>query len=354
MSGEDQDTSAVDQAPVEENTSTEQAPQQTTANEQAAVEEVEQPQNEQPQTTSEPTSDVSNETASAADESATSGSEQDSQSATSDQEQLSESSVVNNPPQEEQPQEPEVESTAEPQVPAEEPVADPVVEPAPESTPEPEAAPVVTQPAEQALVYEDNNTAKYLHEEGGFEVKTAEGTVIVKPSELPAPTTSIMEQQKVILDEINSELDRLLEGVSAAKRVPFEQIKQYMIEMAPKKQVNHDVGKRHQKALIGALTTILNQADDEGTFTQQFTALLKVFHLGQKHALNELHVFRFLEHVELRHQDIEAFTRLVNMLLVTSDVKSRPQTIKQLDFEKTLRFGLSDQARRRILDFYGV
>lgn len=346
MSGEDQDTSAVDQAPVEENTSTEQAPQQTTANEQAAVEEVEQPQNEQPQTASEPTSDVGNETASAADESATSGSEQDSQSATSDQEQLSESSVVNNPPEEEQPQEPEAESAAEPQVPAE--------EPAPESTPEPEAAPVVTQPAEQAPVYEDNNTAKYLHEEGGFEVKTAEGAVIVKPSELPAPTTSIMEQQKVILDEINSELDRLLEGVSPTKRVPFEQIKQYMIEMAPKKQVNHDVGKRHQKALIGALTTILNQADDEGTFTQQFTALLKVFHLGQKHALNELHVFRFLEHVELRHQDIEAFTRLVNMLLVTSDVKSRPQTIKQLDFEKTLRFGLSDQARRRILDFYGV
>lgn len=346
MSSEDQDTSAVDQAPVEENTSTEQAPQQTTANEQAAVEEVEQPQNEQPQTASEPTSDVGNETASAADESATSGSEQDSQSATSDQEQLSESSVVNNPPEEKQPQEPEAESAAEPQVPAE--------EPAPESTPEPEAAPIVTQPAEQAPVYEDNNTAKYLHEEGGFEVKTAEGTVIVKPSELPAPTTSIMEQQKVILDEINSELDRLLEGVSPTKRVPFEQIKQYMIEMAPKKQVNHDVGKRHQKALIGALTTILNQADDEGTFTQQFTALLKVFHLGQKHALNELHVFRFLEHVELRHQDIEAFTRLVNMLLVTSDVKSRPQTIKQLDFEKTLRFGLSDQARRRILDFYGV
>ncbi len=346
MSGEDQSASAVDQTPVEENTSTEQAPQQTTANEQAAVEEVEQPQNEQPQTASEPTSDVGNETASAADESATSGSEQDSQSATSDQEQLSESSVVNNPPEEEQPQEPEAESAAEPQVPAE--------EPAPESTPEPEAAPVVTQPAEQAPVYEDNNTTKYLHEEGGFEVKTAEGTVIVKPSELPAPTTSIMEQQKVILDEINSELDRLLEGVSATKRVPFEQIKQYMIEMAPKKQVNHDVGKRHQKALIGALTTILNQADDEGTFTQQFTALLKVFHLGQKHALNELHVFRFLEHVELRHQDIEAFTRLVNMLLVTSDVKSRPQTIKQLDFEKTLRFGLSDQARRRILDFYGV
>lgn len=351
MSGEDQDTSAVDQAPVEENTSTEQAPQQTTANEQAAVEEVEQPQNEQPQTASEPTSDVGNETASAADESATSGSEQDSQSAASNQEQLPESSVVNNPPEEEQQtQQPET----QPEV-TEESVTQPAVEePVVEAVSEPEVAPAVIAPAEQTPVYQDTSTTKYLHDEGGFEVKTAEGTVIVKPSELPAPTASIMEQQKVILDEIDSELNRLLEGVSPTKRVPFEQIKQYMVEMAPKKQINHEVGKRHQKALIGALTTILNQVDDEGTFTQQFTALLKVFHLGQKHALSELYVFRFLEHVELRNQDIEAFTRLANMLLVTSDVKSRPQTIKQLDFEKTLRFGLSDQARRRILDFYGV
>lgn len=200
----------------------------------------------------------------------------------------------------------------------------------------------------------NSNTTKYLEEEGGFEVQTEEGSVIVKPSELPSQELSIVEKQKVIIDEINSEMDRLLEGVSAIKRIPFEQIKQYLLEMAPKKPVSVEHGKIQQRVLIGALRNILNQVDDEGTFTQQFTALLKIFHLGQQHALNELYVFRFLENVEMRNEEIEAFTRIVNMLLITADIKSRKQSLKQLDFEKTLRFGLSDQARRRITEFYGV
>lgn len=340
MSGEDQtqDTQNVEQLDSNQALVSQQPDEQVTDNQET--------QNETSETPTEPDAEVSGESVSAPDESVASDEQQAEQPDADGEKELSAPAVVTEetPPASTEPE--QAESVAETEIALSE---ESVVEPAAEVVETVEQVTAVQTPSDLTT-----STTRYLEEEGGFEVQTADGVVIIKPSELPTQTPSIVEQQKVILTELNNEIERLLEDVPAIKRVPFEQIKQYMEDMAPKKPVSIELGKKHQRVLIGAIRQILNQVDDEGTFTQQFAALLKIFHIGQQHALGELYVFRFLEHVEMQNNDIEAFTRIVNMLLVTADAKSRQQAVKQLDFEKSLRFGLSDQARRRILDFYGV
>lgn len=193
-----------------------------------------------------------------------------------------------------------------------------------------------------------------MEDGSGFSVVTDDDNFEIKPIVLPTEGISISEINKMNNDEISSELDRILKKVSDIHKLPFEQIKQYLTAMAPSQMVDIDVGKRQQISLFHAIKQIFNNPDVEDQFQIHMTALLRVFELAKDGALSDSHVFRFTEYVEMKKDDLIAFTRWINLLKVTSDPKSRATSLKQVDFNKALQYGLTDSARRRILNYYGI
>ena len=201
------------------------------------------------------------------------------------------------------------------------------------------------------------HSVEAVEEEGthtGFLVKTTEGDFVVKPIEQPPQAIGATEVNEQIMDELKTHLDRILADVPAVHQIPIEQVKTYLVKMAPKHPISFEEGKKYQVSLYGAIRTIVNYPEEHGFFRAQFAALLKIFELAKNAAMHESHVFRYLEYVELQADDIKAFTRLINLLIVTASVKGREDSIRQIDFNNTLQFGLTDTGRRRILDFYNA
>lgn len=162
------------------------------------------------------------------------------------------------------------------------------------------------------------------------------------------------EEQQELFALIDSEVDRILEGCSLVRKSQFEIIKNYVRQMAPRKPVDVVEGKRHQATLALTLNAILNMPDTDGHFTKSLTALLRVFELGSKSTFSEHYAFRFLESVEMTNDKIDEFTRILNLLLVLGPRDGRKEAIRQVDFNKSLRLGFSDEARQRIMAYFNV
>lgn len=191
-------------------------------------------------------------------------------------------------------------------------------------------------------------------------IESVKEEVVQKPTPQQVPKLPVItkkltneEAHNEMILTMRSELDRILKGMKPIKRMFFDQIIVYMEEMRPGKPVDPVKGSKYQFMLMNAIKSILNSKDEDGDFKASMIALLKLFDLGRKAALGEMYVFRFMENVERPADELNAFASSVNMLLVTCDGKSRDITVRQIDFNKTLRLGFSEEARRRILDFYG-
>lgn len=249
------------------------------------------------------------------------------------------------------------EQTSTPEAPVETVGEEAAAEEAPAEEAEPEAEvveEVVAETPPPELTLAEGAAPVALEDGTGFTVETNQGTVEVKPIQLPPEETSIADINQMNHDDITSELERLLKDFPPAKLAPFEQIKQYIAAMSPGQMVEELTGKRHQKALFGALGQILNDTDADGSYNKSLTALLKVFDLAKAGAFHETHVYRFMDSVELREEQIKSFQRWINLLTVTASVKGRAQALRQIDFDKALQYGLSEQARQRIRSFYNI
>lgn len=144
---------------------------------------------------------------------------------------------------------------------------------------------------------------------------------------------------------------RTEEKLSVVVQMAFESIHGYIEAMAPRRPLSIDEGCRNQVSLYRAITTIINRSDDD--FQPAFAKLLKLFEEHATGALAETHVFRFLDNVQLPEDDRRAFQRLINLIKVAGPVKGRELAVKQVDFAASLKYGLTEQGRQRVLAFFG-
>jgi len=140
--------------------------------------------------------------------------------------------------------------------------------------------------------------------------------------------------------------------LSTMGKIAMHNIADYMENMKPGKQVFPADGARHQVSLYRALLTILNGNADE--FTTAFSAILKLFNDNADGVFRDTHVFRFTEQMTLGDNERKAFQRLLNLIKLTADPKSRGLALKQINMSATMEFGVNDQGRQNILNFYGV
>jgi hypothetical protein len=141
-----------------------------------------------------------------------------------------------------------------------------------------------------------------------------------------------------------------MDGVSLVGKMAYQNILDYVINMAPKNPIQIDEGCRHQTRLYSSIMSIINNLDAD--FNKAFGALLKLIHEQKDGVFHEIQIFRFMDHIALPLDDRKAFQRIINLLKLTADPKGRALALKQVSLKNSLEFGVNESGRQRLMAFY--
>jgi hypothetical protein len=185
-------------------------------------------------------------------------------------------------------------------------------------------------------------------------INTAPAAVPVPP---PAPTvviTSTVTTTNTQVSETSAELSSLVERVKATNDKPSIDVisgfLDYVNLMKPNKPMNEETGIKHQVKLYRMFQFMMNQPLADFNLVMA-TVLRIVDESKEKGAFADRYAFRFTEHSPLSKNDTDAFVRFMNLLVTISAVNGRKNAIKQVDLNRTLVYGFTDEARQRMLTF---
>lgn len=130
-------------------------------------------------------------------------------------------------------------------------------------------------------------------------------------------------------------------------------IENYMREMAPGIPMDNDKGARFQHTLWKTIYQVVeNVPVDE--FRKCWNIILSYFnnYKERKSVFNERYVFRFSEYWVWPEDELSAFQRTLNILILTANPETRNQELRHVDLDRSLELGYSDEGRQRIINFY--
>lgn len=170
----------------------------------------------------------------------------------------------------------------------------------------------------------------------------------------PVPSgTQTGDQGRQLTDTtINQVVWNLIKDCSELGKDVVEGIYQYIATMRPNMPITPEEAGRNQTGLYRNLQTLFNRV--EGDFGQVFPAVLKLFEHHASGVFSESHRYRYLD--EAKQLDDKAKTALINQvhLLVTAGpVQGRQQVLKQIDINKVLDHGVSENGKMRVRGFFG-
>lgn len=148
------------------------------------------------------------------------------------------------------------------------------------------------------------------------------------------------------------QLEETSKKVGAQAKGVLEVIKTYMSEMAPKKPLSQEAQCRHQVALFRALTLTINVLEED--FRPTWQAILKVFHEHRDGVFHERYVFRHFANMALSSEERTTFMALLNLIKLIADPKARKAALRQVDLERSLEVGITEEGRNRIRSFLNV
>lgn len=149
-----------------------------------------------------------------------------------------------------------------------------------------------------------------------------------------------------------ADADRVLKTVPAAHQTGIQRLMEYSTKMDPRNPIDPTEGAKAQVALFRIIQNTINR--EEVYFRQIFAAILAMFTHDKTGVFKEVNVFRFMDNVALNDTERKAFVRLIDMIKLLGPKDSRAIALKQVDMSKSLQFGLTDEGRRRILNFFNI
>ena len=170
------------------------------------------------------------------------------------------------------------------------------------------------------------------------------------PPAMPV-VTSTVSSKKVDFELIDSEVERILEGVPAINRMQINGIVNYAKNCDPGRVLSGpaiaqaSVGLWHNLRLI-----ICNESEH---FEKVFTAALKVFELASKGAMGELYLYRAVDTMKLANEDLTAYCDVTTMMRLLAPVKTRQIVMyNSLKLSRALRNGLTQEGINRVVGYF--
>lgn len=124
----------------------------------------------------------------------------------------------------------------------------------------------------------------------------------------------------------------------------------YADKMAPRKPVTDALVIEQQRLLFEALSKTIN--DSEGDFEALMKAVMAWFEQHRAGVCHETRLFRGMDNIPLSVQDRSAFQRLLNMFKLLSEPQGRKLAIKQVDLNTTLQYGVTENGKNRVMNFF--
>jgi len=151
-------------------------------------------------------------------------------------------------------------------------------------------------------------------------------------------------------------LESVIEGVkrsgSVQANTAINGMEAYIAKMTPNKILDKNEGPNAQSSLWRTLRGVLENTNEE--FNQTYSIILGLFEKHKNGVFHERYVFRFMADAPLSKDELFAFQAIINLIKLTADPVSRNSALKQVDIARSLGKVFSENARQRILGFYGL
>lgn len=168
-----------------------------------------------------------------------------------------------------------------------------------------------------------------------------------------AITATVVEEVSKVepLSEFETITKKLKETGTAAQLGLVRSLEQYLSDMKPGVPVSGVEGARLQYSFWKVISGLIETSPKE-EFTVLWNILLMYFNEFQDSGFGDRYVYRFSEFWAWSESDLNAFQRVVNLLTLTRDPSKRAEGIKQVDLNRTLAVGFSEEAIQRLVGFY--
>lgn len=153
-----------------------------------------------------------------------------------------------------------------------------------------------------------------------------------------------------VLNNFQDQLDQLLKTGSMKEKSVIVSMRGYIQKMAPGLPVETKDGVFLQQGLWKLIQTVSNTDDD---FDQSFRLLISFFKEYKDSVLSERYIFRFVESMTMGSENIRAFQSTINIIMIAATTINKRDVKKQVDLNRALSSGLTEEARQRIISYFG-
>lgn len=152
------------------------------------------------------------------------------------------------------------------------------------------------------------------------------------------------------LTAFESQIEKLKATGTSEQVALIGNLEAYMEKMKPGMPVAGNEGAATQLGFWLMIKNLLTNAS-EGQFRNLWSIVLAFFNEYQGSVFHEAYIYRFSEHWTQSKKELDTFHRILNLIKVSADPKTREQTKKQVDLEKVVH-SLPGAASQRLLGFY--
>lgn len=126
----------------------------------------------------------------------------------------------------------------------------------------------------------------------------------------------------------------------------------YIFKMAPGKPIDATDGAHMQYVLWKTIDKVTRTAPRE-EFKALWSILLGYFYNYRETVFNERYVYRFADQWNHSNVYLEMLQRVINLIKLTCDQSTMQKGLNQVSLKRTLDDGFEEEARQRIISYYG-
>jgi hypothetical protein len=176
--------------------------------------------------------------------------------------------------------------------------------------------------------------------------ETVAAAIAAAPVVVEAVSTVTVE-----LSPFQKKMAEIIEKGTPEQSGLIARLNTYLEDMKPGKPMSGDHGVTKQYQLWRTIFNTIEHAP-AAQFKSLWSILLAFFHEHADGVFHESYVFRFSEFWKHSKQELDGFQRILNLIKVSADPKTRGETAKQVDLDKTLSQPFTEEGRNRLLGFY--
>lgn len=201
-----------------------------------------------------------------------------------------------------------------------------------------------------------------MEEQAESVVKTVSEVVVEEPTQeqAPAPVQESTPAESVKVEEptqavveanpFQTQIEKITEGDSSLQ-ILSARLQEYVNKMSPGIPVSDNSGAL---ANLGLLKTITSVADsfDPKLFNKAWSIVLAYFDEYSDGVFSDRYAYRFPQAWGFGEDSLKAYQNLVDLCRHTANPNSRKAALKQIDFNKSLEYGITEEGRSKIVSYY--